>query len=138
MLKDYEAIFLLYTNMIKVLEEDKEISLNNLVDFALLRDSNAWTRFLIFRDLRSRGYVVREGFGFGSDFRVYDRGDYGSRPAKYVVCGLNEGTKMTIKELNDNVNQIKKMGKETVIAVLERRGEAIYYKIRVWMPYMDE
>ena len=28
--------------------------------------------FLVYRDLRSKGYVAKEGFGFGNDFRVYE------------------------------------------------------------------
>ena len=31
---------------------------------------------MIFRDLKTRGYVVKDGFGFGSDFRVYERGNH--------------------------------------------------------------
>lgn len=137
LLKDYEAIFLLYSKKLRVLKDEKETSVNDLVDFAISRDANAWTSFLIYRDLRSRGYVVREGFGFGVDFRVYDRGEYGSKSAKYVVCGLNEGTKKAIKELSEIVSQIARMGKEAVLAVIERRGEVIYYKIQGWKPYRD-
>ena len=137
LLKDYEAIFLLYSKKLRVLRDEKESSVNELVDFAMSRDANAWTSFLIYRDLRSRGYVVREGFGFGVDFRVYDRGEYGSKSAKYVVCGLNEGTKKPIKELSEIVGQIGRMGKEAVLAVIERRGEVIYYKIQGWKPYRD-
>ncbi|MGQ9469283.1 MAG: tRNA-intron lyase [Nitrososphaerales archaeon] len=137
LLKDYEAIFLLYSNKLKVLKDGKEMSVNELVDFAISRDANAWTSFLIYRDLRDRGYVVREGFGFGVDFRVYDRGEYGSKSAKYVICGLNEGTKTPIKALNEIVSQIERMGKEAVLAVIERRGEVIYYKVQGWKLYKD-
>ncbi|NWG09153.1 MAG: tRNA-intron lyase [Nitrososphaerales archaeon] len=135
LLKDYEAMFLLYSGKLKVLEDEKEVSIDKMVSFAISRDANAWTRFLIYRDLRSRGYVVREGFGFGVDFRVYDRGDYGSKSAKYVICGLNEGTEMPIKDLSEVASQAGRMGKEVVLAVIERRGEIIYYKIQSWRPY---
>jgi tRNA-intron endonuclease len=86
------------------------------------------TEFLVYRDLRSRGYVAKEGFGFGNDFRVYERGDYEKKPAKYVVFGINEGTNTTAKEFASAVSQIQKMGKEAGVAVIERRGEVIYYK----------
>lgn len=136
-LKDYEAIFLLYSGKLRVLKDGKEISVNELVDIFISRNANTLTSFLIYRDLRSRGYVVREGFGFGVDFRVYDRGKYSSKSAKYVVFGLNEGTKTSIKELSEIVSQIERMGKEAVLAVIERRGEVIYYKIQSWTPYKD-
>ena len=84
--------------------------------------------FLVYRDLRSRGYVAKEGFGFGNDFRVYERGEYEKKPAKYVVFGINEGTYITAKEFAFAVSQIEKMGKGAVVAVIERRGEVIYYK----------
>jgi tRNA-intron endonuclease len=72
--------------------------------------------------------VAKEGFGFGNDFRVYERGDYEKKPAKYVIFGINEGTNVSAKEFCESVEQIEKMGKEAVVAVIERRGEVIYYK----------
>jgi tRNA-intron endonuclease len=99
-----------------------------LFELLLKYDRNIMTKFLVYRDLRSRGYVAKEGFGFGNDFRVYERGEHEKKPAKYVVFGINEGTNTTAKELAGAVDQIEKMGKEAVVAVVERRGEVIYYK----------
>jgi len=143
-LKDYEVLYLMYSNKLtlskprgrtsKRIDHVETIPFTDYVTFALTRDDNAWTRFLIFRDLRSRGYVVREGFGFPIDFRVYERGDYGNKAAKYIVFGLNEGKTMTAHELKKNVDQMSTMGKEAVVAVVERRGEVIYYKVGKWRP----
>ena len=86
-------------------------------------------RFLLYRDLRTRGYVVKDGFGFGSDFRVYERGNYGLKDAKFLIFAFNEGTQQKIGKLYKNIEEITKMGKEPIIAVIERRGEIIYYKV---------
>ncbi len=133
-LKDYEVLYLLYNGKLVLIKSGKQMSFTSFVSFALERDENAWTRFLIFRDLRSRGYVVREGFGFPMDFRVYERGDFGEKAAKYIVFGLNEGKTMTVSELRKHVEQMSIMGKEAVISVVERRGEVIYYKVGKWRP----
>ncbi|RMF30265.1 MAG: tRNA-intron lyase [Candidatus Nitrosothermus koennekii] len=125
----YEALYLMYINKLEVYKDGKEITFDQLVGIGLKYDENLWTKFLVYRDLRSRGYVAREGFGFGVDFRVYARGEYGSKPAKYVVFGLNEGRKVPVSNVGELIDQISKMGKEPVIAVIERRGEVIYYKI---------
>jgi len=93
------------------------------------QDEESLTKFLIYRDLRTRGYTVKDGFGFGSDFRVYERGDFGEKGAKYLVFGLNEGKQEKIGQLQKKIEQITQMGKEPIIAVIERRGEVIYYKI---------
>ncbi len=133
-LRDYEVLYLLYSGKLSLIKNKRKMDFTEYVNYSLTRDGNAWTRFLIFRDLRSRGYVVREGFGFPIDFRVYERGDYGNKAAKYIVFGLNEGRTMTVAELKKNVDQMSTMGKEAVIAVVERRGEVIYYKVGKWRP----
>ena len=92
-------------------------------------DTETLTKFLIYRDLRNRGYVVKDGFGFGSDFRVYERGHYDEKGAKFLVFGLNEGQQEKMGNLQKKIEEITQMGKEPIIAVIERRGEVIYYKI---------
>ena len=129
LLRDYEALYLLYTGRLEVRKGRDPLEMSDLVRFALGRDPDAWTRFMIYRDLRSRGYVVKEGFGFGIDFRVYERGEYGVKPAKYVVFGLNEGSERPVEDVGRAVDEITRMGKEAIIAVIERRGEVIYYKV---------
>jgi tRNA-intron endonuclease len=133
-LRDYEVLYLMYTKKLKLSMDDKQMPFEKYVSFASKRDNDSWARFLIFRDLRTRGYVVREGFGFPIDFRVYERGDFGAKAAKYIVFGLNEGKTMSMAELKKNIDQMSTMGKESVVAVVERRGEVIYYKVGKWRP----
>ncbi|MFB5598784.1 MAG: tRNA-intron lyase [Nitrososphaeraceae archaeon] len=125
----YEALFLLYNKRLNLKEKDKFINFSELAKILLRNDVSIFTKFLIYRDLRSRGYIAKEGFGFGLDFRVYERGEYLKKPAKYVVFGINEGLNIRTRDLNENIISIEKMGKEGIIAVIERRGEIIYYKI---------
>lgn len=128
-LKDYEALFLTYAGKLNVKKGGSLIRLDDLVEFALKRDADAWTKFLIYRDLRSRGYVAKEGFGFGVDFRVYGRGEFGLKPAKYVVFGLDQGRTIPVKKIERFIDQIVRMRKEPIVAVIESRGEAIYYRL---------
>ncbi len=125
-LKPYESLYLMQAKRLTV--KGKAMSFDLLFELLLKYDKNIMTRFLVYRDLKSRGYVAKEGFGFGDDFRVYERGEYEKKPARYVVFGVNEGTNMTTKSFASAVEQIEKMGKDAVVAVIERRGEVIYYK----------
>jgi len=45
------------------------------------------------------------------------------------VFSLNEGKQEKIGKLQKKIQEITKMGKEPIVAVIERRGEVIYYKI---------
>jgi tRNA-intron endonuclease, archaea type len=128
-LKSYEALYLSYTSKITIKDQDKTLDFDSLVRVSLKGDKDILTRFMVYRDLRSRGYVPKEGFGFGVDFRVYERGEYEKKPAKYVVFGISEGTKVKANKLAETIEHITRMGKDAVIAVIERRGEVIYYKM---------
>jgi tRNA-intron endonuclease len=126
-LKPYEALYLLHAKRL-VLAGRKELTFDSLFELMMKYDRNIMTKFLVYRDLRSRGYVAKEGFGFGEDFRVYERGEYEKKPARYVVFGIAEGANVTARSFASAIEQIEKMGKEAVVAVIERRGEVIYYK----------
>jgi tRNA-intron endonuclease, archaea type len=128
LLETYEALYLLYLNKL-VVNNGSIGNFGSLLKRVLKYDKEIVTRFLVYRDLRSRGYVVKEGFGFGADFRVYERGEYEKKRAKYVVFCINEGINVRVGELSKNVREIETMGKNAIAAVVERRGEVIYYKL---------
>lgn len=128
LLETYEALYLLYLNKL-VITNGSIDNFGSLLKHVLKYDKEIVTRFLVYRDLRSRGYVVKEGFGFGADFRVYERGGYEKKRAKYVVFCINEGINVKVGELSKNVREIETMGKNAIAAVVERRGEVIYYKL---------
>ena len=129
-LRDYEALYLLYAKKLDLKDAvGREVSFEKLAEIAQKKAQDSWTKFMIYRDLRGRGYVVREGFGFGTDLRVYERGDYPKKAAKYVVFALDEGIEKGMADLQQSVKEMAKMGKEAIIAVIERRGEVIYYKV---------
>ena len=129
-LHDYEALYLLYSQKLQLTDQKgKTVSFEELAQASQKKADDSWTKFIIYRDLRSRGYVVREGFGFGTDLRVYERGDYPKKAAKYVVFALDEGIEKRVDDLHKSVKEMAKMGKEAIIAVIERRGEVIYYKV---------
>jgi len=127
-LETYEALYLLHLNKL-VITNGVVVDLSDLMKHALKYDKEIVTKFLVYRDLRSRGYVVKEGFGFGTDFRVYERGGYEKKRAKYVVFCVNEGINVKVGELSKHVREIETMGKNAIAAVVERRGEVIYYKL---------
>ena len=128
-LNSFETLYLLYIKKLQVLKTTKKVSFDSLMQLYKEDEHDIFTKFLIYRDLRNRGYVARKGFGFGSDFLVYEKGQFWKKGAKYLVFALNEGTQEKILRVQRNIEQITHMGKEPIIAVIERRGEVIYYKI---------
>ena len=126
----YEAVYLLDKQMLSV--KDKK---GNQVDFQSLlqayeaADENAWIHYLVYRDLRSRGYVVREGFGAAIDFRIYERGTYGKDAAASLVLSTQEGQPLPMEDLANALSQTQSLKKDLVLAVMNRRGEIVYYLV---------
>ncbi len=128
-LKSFETLYLLYSKKLILKKGKKQIDFDFFMNVCHKTNSDILTQFLIYRDLRNRGYVVKNGFGFGSDFRVYERGHFGEKGAKFLIFGLIEGQQEKMGTLQKKIQEITQMGKEPIIAVIERRGEVIYYKI---------
>jgi tRNA-intron endonuclease len=128
-LRLYEALHLMRLGWLSVKgPRAKAVPFEDIVRKSLSENSMGWTKFLVYRDLRSRGYVAREGYGLAADLRIYPRGEYGKNPAKYVVIPINEGGDVKVSKLQKIIDAVYRMGKEPIIAVVERRGEAIYYR----------
>jgi tRNA-intron endonuclease len=127
----YEALFLLGKGAIEVKDEatgEKMVFQGLLKRFQQV-DKDAWVRYLIYRDLRGRGYVAREGFGLGIDFRLYERGDYGKGTAKHLIFGIQEGQPVTVEKLARAQRYVQNLKKNLVLAVINRRGEIVYYSL---------
>jgi tRNA-intron endonuclease len=126
----FEALYLQDKDMLTV-RNDKHAILDfqTILHLYQALDDNAWVNYLVYRDLRSRGYVVREGFGTKTEFRIYERGAYGKDSASYMVLGIQEGKPLDITILADVLRQCQNQKKELIIAVMNRRGEIVYYAV---------
>jgi tRNA-intron endonuclease len=126
----YEALYLLDKGMVEVEDEkDETVDFQGVLQRYKGVDGNAWAKYLAYRDLRSRGYVVREGFGLGVDFRVYERGGYGKETAKYLILSIQEGNPISLEYLTRVLRQCQSLKKELVLADMNRRGEIVYYSV---------
>lgn len=126
----YEALYLQDKDLLEVKDKDgKEADFQRLLRCYETVNENAWANYLVYRDLRSRGYVVREGFGAGIDFRIYERGAFGKDTAQYLILSIQEGKPLPIQELVNAVQQCQSQKKELILAVMNRRGEAVHYSV---------
>lgn len=129
-LAPYEALYLLDKRSIELVNDEGEsVSFEELLQRLRPLDEDVWTKYLIYRDLRSRGYAVREGFGLGLDFRMYERGEYGKEAAKYIVLGILEGKPIPIEKLIKALRHSQSLKKKLILAVVNRRGEVVYYSL---------
>jgi len=126
----YESLYLLDKGMLKIKDPNgKAKDFQSLLHIYEAKNDNAWVNYMVYRDLRSRGYVVREGFGGGIDFRIYERGTYGKDTAPYLIMITQEGKPLPINDLADALSKCKSQKKELILAVMNRRGEVVHYSV---------
>jgi tRNA-intron endonuclease, archaea type len=126
----YESLYLLDKGMLEIkAEKGKAADFQSLLHCYEAQNENAWVNYLVYRDLRSRGYVVREGFGGGIDFRIYERGTFGKDTAPYLVLNTQEGKPLPVNDLAGALQQCQSQKKELTLAVMNRRGEIVYYSV---------
>ena len=127
--KPFESLYLLFTGRLALFRGKKNIDFDLFLQICKKQDKEILTKFLVYRDLRNRGYTIKDGFGFGSDFRVYDKPFSPKSHSKFLVFTLNEGKHEKISKLRTKIEEIAKIDKEPIIAVVQRQGEIIYYKV---------
>jgi tRNA-intron endonuclease, archaea type len=126
----FESLYLQDKGMLEAKDEDDSaVDFQSLLHCYEAQNENAWVNYLVYRDLRSRGYVVRGGFVVGIDFRIYDRGAYGKDTAPYLILGTQEGQPLPIGDLANALQKCQNQKKELILAVINRRGEIVYYSV---------
>lgn len=130
----YEAMYLLEGERIEIEDDQGEpVDTEKLLHHYEAVDEEAWTKYLTYNDLRSRGYVVRGGFGWKIDFRVYERGKYPEKTAKYLVLSMREGNPISLEDSTRVLDQCQSLKKDLILAVMNRRGEIVYYQVSEMM-----
>jgi tRNA-intron endonuclease len=129
-----EALYLVAEKRLKVIANNSEIDLPELLKETMAEDSEVWAKYVLYRDLRSRGYVVREGSIGETGLRVYERGTYPEKAAKYVVFPVREGNPVSVSHLSEVLHLAEGTKKRLIIAVIDRHGEIVYYSLTQYSP----
>ena len=119
-----EALYLLLRQKILIPGHTFDTLLAECAD-----ERNFLRSFLVYRDLRERGYVVQSG---PHDYRVFRRGERpGTGESLYLVRVLSERDPIRFSKLIEEVVTSKNMRKQYVLAVVDDEDELTYYEIKL-------
>jgi len=112
-------------------DEDKfQYSFETALEYFSQFDDRLWQKYIIYMDLRKRGYIVRAGYGEGIDFRVYKRGaDFEKDSAKFLIYPVFEGYPIDLKELDKMSRVAMSSRKDLIVATVDRLSKPIYYSV---------
>jgi tRNA-intron endonuclease len=94
-------------------------------------DERLWQKYIIYMDLRKRGYIVRTGYGNGIEFRVYKRGaDFQEDSAKFLIYPVFEGEPIELRDLDKISRVAMSSRKDLIVATVDRLSKPIYYSVK--------
>ena len=88
-------------------------------------------KFLVYKELRSRGYIVTPGIKFGSDFAVYERGP-GIDHAPYIIQVMLPQSNLTATGIVLAGRLATTVKKKFLIAVVKDSNEEVEFLSFEW------
>jgi len=140
-----EAAYLLEKGKLKVFAKEAKkkqaLKFEDVMKAGAEGTTQFHAQFMVFRDLRDRGYVVKTGFKFGAHFRVYERGvklvagpKAPHEHTKFVVHCVPEEAAFSLPEMSRAVRLAHNIRATFVWAVVDKEGEPTYYEIKRLTP----
>ncbi|MFW6040619.1 MAG: tRNA-intron lyase [Thermoplasmatota archaeon] len=127
----YESLYLLETDRLNIVDVlGKDILKEDLMEYVLKNNNDdALIEYPIYRDMRRRGYVIKQA-GKPANFRVFPRGGGpGKTRSRYWVFTMGENDTFSVKEITEYCQRISKIKKDMVAGIMDEEGDVTYYKI---------
>jgi tRNA-intron endonuclease, archaea type len=127
-----EAVFLAETNKIEITDsKNKKVSLKELMKRFEKIDKKFRTKYLVFKDLRSRGLIVKTALKFGAEFRVYEKGkNIGKDHAKWILFPIAETEQLTWHDFSAKNRVAHSTKKNLLIAIVDEENDVSYYEVK--------
>jgi tRNA-intron endonuclease, archaea type len=132
LLHPLEALYLIEREKLQVSlkQDDSSVSFDGLLEIAMENDPEIWQKYIVYRDIRHRGYIIRIGYGGTAEFRVFQRGArYAKDSAKFVFYIIKDGVPVVLGELENLVNQVLGDRKKLILAIFDKLGDSTFYEL---------
>ncbi|MBI2598038.1 MAG: tRNA-intron lyase [Candidatus Diapherotrites archaeon] len=125
-----EALFLLKGEKLALEDkEEKTVNFDELLKFCEKREKNFYNKFVVYSDLRERGFVIKTGFKFGFDFRVYPRGKKpGEEHTQWVIHVATQEEQISVPNFSRMVRLSGNLKTELLIAIVDSEDDVNYYQ----------
>src|SRR2546426_5036358 len=126
----WEAVSLVEGGRLEIRRHGRTVSARELFRAASSSIDAFEIRYLVYRDLRSRGYVVEARSG-PVDFQVYPRGGAPKKtPSKYWVRALSERAVFDLAELLERAEEAAAVRKTLLLGLVDEESDLTYYGVR--------
>ncbi len=129
-----EAIYLVESGRLEVESDGRKNDASHLMRLAHKNSEGFEIRYLVYRELRSRGYVVKLGQP-PLDFRVFPRGGTPNKtPSKWWVAAISERRTFDLARLLEDLDRTSDVRKKLLLAVVDEESDVTYYDVKRVVP----
>ncbi len=125
-----EAICLVESERLEVLSGEMQMGASDLLMLGHRSSEGFEVRYLVYRELRQRGYIVKLGQP-PLDFRVFPRGGSPTKtPSKWWVAAISERSIFDLGRLLEDLDRTNDVRKRLLLAVVDEESDVTYYDVR--------
>ena len=125
-----EALYLVENKKMEIYRNTKKLNFQDFMEACKKIDKKILVKYPVYRDLRSKGYLLKTALKFGADFRVYDKGKRpGKTHAKWILYPVSESDDLTWHEFSAKNRVAHSTKKNLLIAVVDSEGGITYYEV---------
>jgi tRNA-intron endonuclease, archaea type len=129
-----EAAYLVEAGRLELRADGRSTGLAHLFRVAARTSEPFEIRYLVYRDLRQRGYVVEPHDG-PVDFYVLPRGGAPKKtPSRYWVRAVSERAVFDLAEILSRADQAASVRKTLLLALVDEESDVTYYAVREAKP----
>ncbi len=120
-LDTYEALYLVENNKAKFLDKTLTFEkISKIKNFKLIN-------YLVYSDLRTKGYTVKSGLKFGISFRLYDKGTkIGEDHSLWLIDVVSEKDNIKIIDIVAKNRVAHTANKKLIIAIADNDNQITY------------
>jgi tRNA-intron endonuclease len=128
----YEVAYLKELEWIEAYKDGKKLSLKQIIDLGKEWTERFYLKYLVYKDLRKRGFVPKTALKYGADFRVYDTTRFRQERvhSKFLVLVLHEEDHISAKSFAAVHRIANTVNKYVVLALVDNEGDITYYESR--------
>ena len=126
----FESNYLLEKKKIDVVDlKNKKITIDKLLEYSENKIKDFNDKYLVFKDFRDNGYVIKDGSIFGFDFRIYENKDSKEHTHTKYVVDVSRSHKDTINKIIKSERLANNIKTTYILAILDMQDKIIKIKI---------
>lgn len=126
----YEVLFLTEQGKMEVKNfQNKSLKTASLLKKFTRQNKNFQKNYIVYKDLREKGYVVKTALKFGGTFRVYEKDQPKNKHSKWICYPTSENQKISWQEFAAKNRVAHSTKKNLLLAIVDDENQCSYYEI---------